>query len=72
MDFLRSTISGIQEKTGDMYNLEATPAEGTSYRLAMLDKKRYPDIVCANETDYQGGAAPFYTNSTQLAGQLYP
>jgi ribonucleoside-triphosphate reductase len=66
MDFLRSTISGVQEKTGDMFNLEATPAEGTSYRLALMDKKRYPNIVCANETDYQEGAAPFYTNSTQL------
>ena len=66
MDFLRDTISGIQEKTGDMFNLEATPAEGTSYRLAMLDKKHYPDILCANESDYAAGAAPFYTNSTQL------
>lgn len=66
MDFLRTTISGIQEKTGDMFNLEATPAEGTSYRLALMDKKRYPHIICANEAEYQAGAAPFYTNSTQL------
>jgi ribonucleoside-triphosphate reductase len=49
-----------------LFNLEATPGEGTSYRLAMLDKKRFPDIVCANEEEYQWGAAPFYTNSTQL------
>ena len=49
-----------------MYNLEATPAEGTSYRLAMLDKKKFPKIFCANEDAFQKGAAPFYTNSTQL------
>jgi len=66
MDFLRQLMSTVQEETGNIYNLEATPAEGTSYRLAMLDKKRYPDILCANESDYGSGAAPFYTNSTQL------
>ena len=66
MDFLRDMIASRQEKTGDMINLEATPAEGTSYRLAMLDKKRYPEIICANEEEYRQGAAPFYTNSTQL------
>ena len=66
MDFIRDMIAGIQEETGDLFNLEATPAEGTSYRLAMLDKKKFPEILCANEHDYQNGAAPFYTNSTQL------
>ena len=66
MDFIRSMISEMQEKTGDMFNLEATPAEGTSYRLSMLDKKQFPEIICANEEDYQKGAAPYYTNSTQL------
>jgi ribonucleoside-triphosphate reductase len=66
MDHLRETIAHIQEATGDMINLEATPAEGTSYRLALKDKQRYPDIVCANEDGYRNGAAPFYTNSTQL------
>ncbi|MGD9974946.1 MAG: ribonucleoside triphosphate reductase, partial [Desulfatirhabdiaceae bacterium] len=66
MDFLRQLMSTVQEETGNIYNLEATPAEGTSYRLAMLDKKRYPDIICANEADYRNGSAPFYTNSTQL------
>jgi ribonucleoside-triphosphate reductase len=66
MDFIRSIIQEVQEETGDIFNLEATPAEGTSYRLAMLDKKQYPDIICANESDYQKGAAPYYTNSTQL------
>ena len=66
MDFIRDIIAEIQEETGDIFNLEATPAEGTSYRLAMLDKKQFPEILCANEDEYQGGAAPFYTNSTQL------
>ena len=66
MDFMRSMISEMQEKTGDIFNLEATPAEGTSYRLSMLDKKQFPEIICANEKDYQKGAAPYYTNSTQL------
>jgi len=66
MDYLRAIISEIQEETGEMFNLEATPAEGTSYRLAMLDKVRFPEIICANESEYRKGAAPFYTNSTQL------
>jgi ribonucleoside-triphosphate reductase (formate) len=66
MDFIRKVISEVQEKTGEMFNLEATPAEGTSYRLAMLDKEKFHDILCANEEDVRRGAAPFYTNSTQL------
>jgi ribonucleoside-triphosphate reductase len=66
MDYIRDLISHVQEETGDMFNLEATPAEGTSYRLALIDKKLYPEILCANENDYRTGAAPFYTNSTQL------
>ncbi len=66
MDFLRGLISDRQEETGDIYNLEATPAEGTSYRLALIDKEKYSDIICANEAEYQMGADPFYTNSTQL------
>ena len=66
MDTLRSMISEIQDRTGDIFNLEATPAEGTSYRLAMIDKRRFPDIKCANEEDVQQGAVPYYTNSTQL------
>lgn len=66
MDFMRDTISEIQEKTGDIFNLEATPAEGTSYRLSMLDKKQFPEIICANEEEYKKGADPYYTNSTQL------
>jgi ribonucleoside-triphosphate reductase len=66
MDFMRDRLVDIQDKTGDMFNLEATPAEGTSYSLALLDKERFPGIVCANESDYKQGADPFYTNSTQL------
>ena len=66
MDFLRSLITEAQETTGDLFNLEATPAEGTSFRLAMLDKKRFAEILCANEDELKKGAAPYYTNSTQL------
>jgi ribonucleoside-triphosphate reductase (formate) len=66
MDFLRNLITDAQENTGDLFNLEATPAEGTSFRLAMLDKKRFVDILCANEDQIKKGAAPYYTNSTQL------
>jgi len=66
MDFIRDHLSKIQEETGEIFNLEATPAEGTSYRLAMLDKNKYPDIICANDADASNGASPYYTNSSQL------
>ena len=66
MDFMRDELAEIQEKTGDIFNLEATPAEGTSYRLSMLDKRQFSGIICANEEDYKKGADPYYTNSTQL------
>jgi ribonucleoside-triphosphate reductase len=66
MDVLRNLIAQIQEDSGDIFNLEATPAEGTSYRLCMLDKKAFPEIICANEADYRAGAAPYYTNSSHL------
>ena len=66
MDYIRDRLSQTQETTGDLFNLEATPAEGTSYRLSMLDKNRYPDSICANEADYRMGSEPYYTNSTQL------
>jgi len=66
MEFIRDLISELQEETGDIFNLEATPGEGTSYRLSMIDKNQVPDIICANEADYKKGAAPYYTNSTQL------
>ena len=66
MLFMRDKLLKFQEETGNNYNLEATPAEGTSYRLAKIDKTKYPDIICANEKEYKNGAEPFYTNSTQL------
>jgi anaerobic ribonucleoside-triphosphate reductase len=66
MTFIRDHLSKVQEETGEIFNLEATPAEGTSYRLAMLDKEKYPGILCANDDDYQKGVSPYYTNSTQL------
>ncbi len=66
MDYLRDLIGEVQEATGDLFNLEATPAEGTSYRLSLLDKERFPGIRCANEDAVASGAAPYYTNSTQL------
>ncbi|MFA5289883.1 MAG: ribonucleoside triphosphate reductase [Candidatus Izemoplasmatales bacterium] len=60
LNYMRDVIKDIQEETGHYYNLEATPAEGTSYRLAKHDKERYPDIITA------GKATPYYTNSSQL------
>jgi len=64
--FMRERLLEYQEETGNLYNLEATPAEGASYRLAKLDKKKYPDIIVANEKYLSMGAEPFYTNSTNL------
>jgi ribonucleoside-triphosphate reductase len=61
MEYMRGILKEIQEETGNFYNLEATPAEGTSYRLAMLDRKKFPDIFAAGTEE-----APYYTNSTQL------
>ncbi len=66
MDFMRSKLEEFQEETGHIYNLEATPAEGTTYRLARIDKMQYPDIIVANEKEVKKGAEPYYTNSTQL------
>lgn len=60
MEFLRALMQDFQTETGHSYNLEATPAEGTSYRLAKLDKERYLDIITS------GKDVPYYTNSTQL------
>jgi ribonucleoside-triphosphate reductase len=66
LSFMREKIADFQEETGNIYNLEATPAEGTSYRLARIDKVKYPDIIVANEKHLANGAKPFYTNSSQL------
>ncbi|WP_370676803.1 ribonucleoside triphosphate reductase [Pleomorphomonas sp. PLEO] len=61
LDHVRSRIVAFQEETGHLYNLEATPAEGTTYRFAREDKKRFPSILQAGTPD-----APYYTNSSQL------
>jgi len=67
LSFMRKKLLEFQEETGDIYNLEATPAEGTSYRLARIDKRRHPQIMAANERLVQTQhAEPFYTNSSQL------
>ncbi len=63
LDFIREKLVTFQEETGNLYNLEATPGEGTAYRLARLDQKRFPDIRVKNMEDT---GVPFYTNSTQL------
>jgi ribonucleoside-triphosphate reductase len=63
---MRDRLSDYQEETGNIYNLEATPAEGTSYRLARLDKQRYGSIRVANEDKLRPGVEPFYTNSSQM------
>ena len=61
LNFMREKLSDYQEKYGDLYNLEATPAESTSYRLAKKDKALYPDIITASDDD-----TPYYTNSSHL------
>ncbi|MBR2616316.1 MAG: ribonucleoside triphosphate reductase, partial [Clostridia bacterium] len=61
LNHMRERLSDYQEMYGDLYNLEATPAESTAYRLAKHDRKYYPDIICASE-----GETPYYTNSSHL------
>lgn len=60
LDFMRDRLKEYQAETGNFYNLEATPGEGTSYRLAKIDKEKYPEIIT------MGIKEPYYTNSTQL------
>ncbi len=62
LNHMRNRLSDYQELYGDLYNLEATPAESTAYRLAKHDKKKYPDIITASEN----GKTPYYTNSSHL------
>jgi len=62
LNHMRNRLSDYQEKYGDLYNLEATPAESTTYRLAKHDKEHYPDIICAGHE----GDTPYYTNSSHL------
>jgi ribonucleoside-triphosphate reductase len=64
LDFMREQMTYYQEHTGNLYNLEATPAEGTTYRFAKEDKKRYPDIIQAGE-----GEEIYYTNSSQIPAE---
>lgn len=67
LEHMRKRIIKYQEETGNLYNLEATPAEGTSYRLARIDREKYPDIIFANHKDVKKKKAePYYTNSSQL------
>lgn len=67
MDYMRKRIVEFQQETGNNYNLEATPAEGTSYRLAKMDKENLINIKCANDEEYYSqNAEPYYSNSTQL------
>jgi ribonucleoside-triphosphate reductase (formate) len=67
MDFMRAKLEEFQNETGNIYNLEATPGEGTSYRFARTDKQHFGRILVANERQVKdNGAKPFYTNSTQL------
>lgn len=60
LSHMREKLADFQERTGDLFNLEATPAESTSYRLALHDRNHYPDIITSGEDE------PFYTNSSQL------
>ncbi|MFH1546411.1 MAG: ribonucleoside triphosphate reductase [Patescibacteria group bacterium] len=61
LEFMRTRLTEFQNETGNLYNLEATPAEGTTYRFAKEDRKRFPDIIQAGTPE-----APYYTNSSQL------
>jgi ribonucleoside-triphosphate reductase len=66
MDHILYKIENLQEKYNEIFNLEATPAESTTYRFAIMDKEKFKDIICANEEGYKNGGEPFYTNSSHL------
>lgn len=67
LEKMRDKLMEYQVESGHLYNLEATPAEGVTYRFANLDKKKYPKIIVANEASYKANTAkPYYTNSTHL------
>jgi len=67
LDFMRDKLLEFQEATGSLYNLEATPGEGCTYRFAKKDKEVYPEIICANEKAVrENGLPPYYTNSSHL------
>ena len=65
LQYIRTQLQNFQEETGNHYNLEATPAEGTGFRLAQLDQKRFPEMAVSIQTDSEA-SVPIYTNSTQL------
>jgi ribonucleoside-triphosphate reductase len=67
LNHMRTRLEGYQKETDNLFNLEATPAEGTAYRLALLDKKFHPNIIVANEESVQkDNTAPYYTNSSHI------
>jgi len=66
LDFMRNKLEEFQEETGNIYNLEAAPGEGATYRFARIDKKRFGRIIVANEEAFRKGAEPYYTNSSHL------
>jgi ribonucleoside-triphosphate reductase len=63
---MRERLVKYQKETGNLYNLEATPGEGTAHRMPLKDRALYPDIIVANQAEAEKGAQPFYTNSSQL------
>ena len=66
LDFMRKKLEEYQNETDSIYNLEATPGEGTTYRFARIDKKRFGRIIVANEIVLAKSEKPYYTNSTHL------
>ena len=66
LDFMREKLMDFQNETNNLYNLEATPGEGCTYRFAKKDQQLYPGIICANNEAVKAGANPYYTNSTHL------
>ena len=66
MDHMRERLANYQQETNQLYNLEATPGEGATYKFAKADKKKYPDIITAADVADKPGSVPYYTNSTQI------
>jgi len=66
LEHMRKKITIYQEDTGYLFNLEATPGEGTTRRFANIDRKKFENIIVANNEKVKTGATPYYTNSTQL------
>ncbi len=66
LDHMRHRLVKYQQETGNLYNLEATPGEGTAHRMPLKDRAIYPEIIVANQAEAEKGAQPFYTNSSQL------